>query len=307
MGTYMKPDVKWSSWRTLMMAFQTNPTAMLWWLEFIAFPANESCHRQEENCEQVKDQVFVEIYMTTSCPQGTLWIYFWTKLLLTKMSSETLFSNTRPDKRTRSSSRRDTRPARTNGSSRSWGFRSVLFRSFKKKNKNQQAPFLVYWIRLWNCGAQKSWLVFKLSRWARCIQPVLGSPWTQPKASTSGLFTCHSFCLKSSSLKCVFFLSSSFMSLHKCYFSKKIFPPTPMEYSFLPTTVPPLNMILSPMTFLTVTWLVIPLPHWSVNSVGGWPGFVHHYIPAVLEWCLVHNWHLVNPFWIHKWMDWMNE
>ncbi|OWK06105.1 hypothetical protein Celaphus_00012614 [Cervus elaphus hippelaphus] len=48
-----------------------------------------------------KIKFFVEIYMTTSCPQGTLWIHLWTKLLSTKMSSETLLSNTRPEKRTR--------------------------------------------------------------------------------------------------------------------------------------------------------------------------------------------------------------
>lgn len=79
--------------------------------------------------DRSKIKFLVDIYMTTSCPQGTLWIHLWTKLLSTKMSSETLLSSTRPDKRTKSSSRRDTRTARTNGSSRSSGFRSVLFQS----------------------------------------------------------------------------------------------------------------------------------------------------------------------------------
>lgn len=94
---------------------------------------------------------------------GTLWISPWTKLLSTRMSSETLLSNARPDERQRSSLRRgkkalvvnvgvwfhcpppedsfvfcdscshwclflpppDTRLARTNGSSEAAVFRSV--------------------------------------------------------------------------------------------------------------------------------------------------------------------------------------
>uniref|UniRef100_A0A8C0WID2 AP complex mu/sigma subunit domain-containing protein n=1 Tax=Castor canadensis TaxID=51338 RepID=A0A8C0WID2_CASCN len=62
----------------------------------------------------------------------------WTRLLSTRMSSETQLLNAKPDWRPRSSSRRDIRPARTSGSSRSFGFGCILFPSLKKKRKEKK-------------------------------------------------------------------------------------------------------------------------------------------------------------------------
>ena len=180
------PDAKWSSWRALMTAPQTDPTAMLWWLELIAIPTKWQLPwaRRKSPRGQRSSLLWKFIIIITSCPQGTLWISPWTKLLSTRMSSETLLSNARPDERQRSSLRRgkkalvvnvgvwfhcppwrqfcllwllsfvsfffpppDTRPARTNGSSRSCGFRSVSVNKniFKKFACVFLFPVLLNW------------------------------------------------------------------------------------------------------------------------------------------------------------------
>lgn len=74
----------------------------------------------------------------SSRPEGTLWISPWTELSATKMSSETLLWHARPDRRPRSSSKRGTRLAKTNGSPRSCGCRSFLFWSLKVLKKRHE-------------------------------------------------------------------------------------------------------------------------------------------------------------------------
>lgn len=110
-------DTKWSSWRALKTAPQTQPTAMPWWLELITLPAEWQLPWPRGQRSSLSWKF---IMIITSGPQRTLWVSPWTKLLPTRISSETLLSNAKPDEKPSSSSRRDTRPARTNSFSRSF-------------------------------------------------------------------------------------------------------------------------------------------------------------------------------------------
>lgn len=117
-------ETKRSSWRILMMAPPTHPTAILWWLELITVPAKRQLHwpRRKSPRGQRASLWWKFIIIITSGPPRSLWVSPWTKLLPTRISSETLLSNAKPDERPRSSSRRDTRPAGTDSFSRSFSF-----------------------------------------------------------------------------------------------------------------------------------------------------------------------------------------
>ena len=119
-----------------MMALQNDPTAMLWWLELITIPAKVTASMGKKKItKRSKIKSFVIVYNyshlmpTRYSPNIPL-----DKTVVNKDVFRDPLSNAGLHERQRSSLRRDTTLARTNGSSRSCGFTSVpVIKNIKKR------------------------------------------------------------------------------------------------------------------------------------------------------------------------------